>query len=148
MSLSRSWRMHCWVFSATHDPSEIILGEFATQETFLSFIKAENCLIFLWKPWNVYIQNSLKNGKFNGTAFIWNINLWEHPKCIVWCSSASPICSFTLTITTLIQSDTNIISQICITINTDKCNIHFNGMRWLNAFSWANWTSELKLFQI
>ncbi len=70
------------------------------------------------------------NGKFNGAGFLWNFiwHLWEHPKCIVWCSSASPICSFTLTITTLIQSDTTIISQICITINT--VNVTFTSMVW------------------
>ncbi len=35
----------------------------------------------------------------------------------------------------LIQSDTTIY-QIFITIYSDKCNIHINGMRWLDDFNW------------
>ncbi len=35
----------------------------------------------------------------------------------------------------LLQSDTTIIPQIFITIYTDKLNIYFNGVRWLDAFN-------------
>ncbi len=50
----------------------------------------------------------------------------------------------------LIQSDATIISQIFITIYTDKLNIHFNGMRWFQLISIElSWTElQLKLSKI
>ncbi len=48
------------------------------------------------------------------------------------CLSSSAL--YTITLYRLIQSDTQ--SFLKYLLHTDKFNIHFNGMRWLDAFNW------------
>ncbi len=67
----------------SHDSSEIILiCWFTAQETFITIKqwKLLCCLIFLWKLWYIFCQDSLMNIKFKRTAFIWNIIFWNSVK--------------------------------------------------------------------